>query len=72
MSSRVSAQVVFSNLLVLFMLALVAAGCGVQTSPSDRPDWSLNGPKPAPQPAKTYGDWNGPGAPKPLMYDSVR
>jgi hypothetical protein len=70
------AETVFANLLALFMIALVTAGCGVQQSLSDRPNWSLNGPdRPSSStntsttPAKRYGDWNGPGAPKPLTVD---
>lgn len=49
-------------------------GCSMQTI--DRPDWSLNGPKPLPvsQPAaaKKYGDWKGPNAPKPLTFNNTR
>lgn len=75
MSRRVAAETVFANLLALFMLALVAGGCGIQQSQAERPNWSLNGPdRPAPaqEPMKPYGDWNGPGAPKPLVDNSAR
>ena len=72
MSRRVAAEALFANLMALFMMALLSAGCGIQQSQSERPDWSLNGPgrpAPSPQPAKRYGDWNGPGAPGPLMIE---
>ncbi len=57
-------------------LVTALAACGVQQSLSDRPSWSLNGPAPQPPVTQTspkaYGDWNGPGAPKPLTYDDGR
>lgn len=53
--------------------AFFAAGCSLQTSQSERPNWSLNGPKDVPPPpAKKYGDWNGPTAPKPLTYNGAQ
>lgn len=49
MSRRVAAEALFANLLALFMMALMSAGCGIQQSQTERPDWSLNGPsRPAP------------------------
>jgi len=66
------------SLLAVVCLLLVSAlaACGVQQSLSDRPSWSLNGPAPQPDvrqdTPKTYGDWNGPGAPKPLAYGDGR
>ena len=77
MSRRLVVDTLFANLLAVFMLALMLAGCGVQQSLSERPNWSLNGPE-RPQaptnatPTKHYGDWSGPGAPKPLTYDNAR
>ena len=75
MPRRIAAEALFANLLALFLLALVTAGCGIEQSQSERPNWSLNGPdQPAttPKPDKHYGDWNGAGAPKPLTYDSAQ
>ncbi|MEQ1673284.1 MAG: hypothetical protein ABL893_20745 [Hyphomicrobium sp.] len=79
MSRRVAAETLFANMMALFMIALMATGCGIQSTKAERPDWSLNGPnRPAPQPkqqneaSKRYGDWNGPGAPKPLMENVQR
>ena len=72
MPLRVSTRTHFASLISLCALALAAAGCGIQQSKSERPNWSLNGPDrlvPAPQPAKRYGNWNGANAPKPLTYD---
>ena len=51
--------------------AIALSGCGMQTAKSERPDWSLNGPKDAASPSKKYGDWNGPGAPKPLIAEDA-
>lgn len=73
MSRRVAAETLFANLLAVFMMALLVAGCGVQSTIADAPNWSLNGPDrpaPSPKPAKRYGDWNGPGAPQPLTIDT--
>ena len=53
--------------------ALFAAGCSLQTSQSERPNWSLNGPKESlPPVAKKYSDGNGPSAPKPLTYNGAQ
>ena len=46
--------------------ALVAAGCSMQQSRAEQPDWSLNSAKTKTASAKNYGDWTGAGAPKPL------
>lgn len=77
MSRRVAAETLFANLLALFLIALLVAGCGVQSTRSERPNWSLNGPdrpaaQPKTEPAKRYGDWNGPGAPAPLTVETPR
>lgn len=68
---------VILNVAVIGM-GVAASTLGGCSMPSfDRPDWSLNGPKPVPvsspvtQPKK-YGDWNGPNSPKPLTYSAVR
>jgi hypothetical protein len=72
-SRRLVSEMLFANLLALFMAGLMLAGCGLQQSQAERPNWSLNGPdRPAPTATaagKKYGDWNGPGAPKPLIYE---
>ncbi len=52
--------------------AILVSGCSMQAPRSEQPDWSLNGPKEAKAPSKKYGDWNGPGAPKPLTDDDAR
>lgn len=72
-SRRLVVDMVFANLLALFMIVLFLGGCSMHPNPAERPDWSLNGPdSPAhASPAsngKRYGDWNGPGAPQPLRY----
>lgn len=77
MSRRFVVDMVFANLIALFMIALIVGGCSMQQNPAERPDWSLNGPdRPAqsasPSSGKRYGDWNGPGAPQPLIYDTAR
>jgi hypothetical protein len=41
---RIAAEALFANLLALFLLALITAGCGMEPSQAERPDWSLNGP----------------------------
>lgn len=73
MSRRIFADMVFANLLALFMALLFLGGCSMQQNPAERPDWSLNGTdkpaqSPAPPAGKHYGDWSGPGAPQPLRY----
>lgn len=73
MPRRLVADMVFANLLALFMVGLFLGGCSMQQNPAERPDWSLNASdQPASSQAssanKKYGDWNGPGAPQPLKY----
>lgn len=70
---RLVADMVFTNLLALFMIGLLLGGCSMQQNPAERPDWSLNATdRPATSQesstSKKYGDWNGPGAPQPLKY----
>ena len=74
-SRRLVSEMLFANLLALFMMGLMLAGCSLQQSQAERPNWSLNGPDRPSQSArvtadKKYGHWNGPGAPKPLIYKS--
>jgi hypothetical protein len=74
-SRRFAVDMLFAHLLALFMVALLLAGCSVQQSQAERPNWSLNGPdRPSQMTAtnKKYGDWNGPGAPQPLMYKNAQ
>jgi LysM repeat protein len=52
--------------------ALAAAGCSMQQSSAEQPDWSLNSGKTKTASAKNYGDWNGAGAPKPLTVDEPK
>lgn len=72
-SRRLFADMIFTNLLALFMIALFLGGCSMQQNPAERPDWSLTGSDHATEPQassanKRYGDWNGAGAPQPLKY----
>lgn len=72
-SRRLVVDMVFANLLALFMIAILLGGCSMQPSAGDRPDWSLTEPDIRAQSTTTangkhYGDWNGPGAPQPLRY----
>jgi hypothetical protein len=73
---RVAAETIFASLIAAFIGALALAGCSMQQTQAERPNWSLNGPdrriSPAPQPAKHYSDWNGPNAPKPLTNDTAQ
>lgn len=61
MLRRVFVDMIFANLLALFMVGLLVGGCSMQQNPAERPDWSLTGTDRATSArtastAKHYGD----------------